>query len=409
MGDLRSSFAIAAFYVAALLVAVGTAAVFVRFGALRRDLRTEAATRIGNLDGLRGILATSVCVHHALLLEHYGLFGAWAPPIVALTLSIGTGPVAVFFMITAYLFWSRALKYHGRLDALQLYRGRFTRLAPLFAASITLMLVVQAFVTHLQLHESPLRLVRDVVQQYLFGFFSASPVNGTDFGIIDAGVTWSLAFEAAFYAFLPLLAFLIVARFSWAIVFVLAAVPVIHHSWFMALAFIPGVVTAEVMASPLQARLRSYGTPLAIAGFAVFALYQIVAPHMFFDNAYKVSPGVALDLLALGVMFAGIVATDGLAFLRISALRYLGAISYSIYLMHGIVLYALYHVIAKLFHAPTLNSASLFAVTSCGIVVTVALSTGSYIVFERPFMHAPARTPGPRTPLVVNAAADPVT
>jgi peptidoglycan/LPS O-acetylase OafA/YrhL len=387
-----ASAVIGAYSLALLAVAVAIAGVFARFGWLRGDLAVEGATRIGNLDGLRGILAISVLIHHSLLIERYHLFGPWAPPIVALTLTLGTAPVAVFFMITGFLFWTRALKERGRLDVARLYRSRFMRLWPLYAATITVMLIAQLFLTHVALHVPLMSLAREIVQQYLFGYFSASPVNGLDFGIINAGVAWSLAYEVTYYVVLPALALLVRTRFSWTVVLVMLIVPVIHHQWWMAVAFIPGILTAELMIRPARSMLHKHGAKIALGSLGLLVAYQFLAPSVFFDNGSKVSAGVIVDLVLLGCFFAGVVASDRLSLLQHAALRYLGAISYSVYLIHGIVLFGLFQAVSTLFGEPTLTIASLFAIGVCAVLLTVGLSTVSYIAFERPFFMKAART-----------------
>jgi len=394
---------IAAYYFGLLAVAVALAGGFVRFGWLRDDLAAESATRIGNVDGLRGILAISVLIHHSLLIERYHLFGPWAPPVVALTLTIGTGPVAVFFMITGFLFWTRALKERGRLDVSRLYRSRFMRLWPLYAATITVMLIVQIVATHATLHVPLPTLLREIVQQYLFGFFSTSPVNGADIGIINGGVAWSLAYEVTYYVALPALALLALTRFSWAVVFVFLVVPMLHHQWWMATAFIPGILTAELMARPARAFLQRYGATIAVAALALLVAYQILAPNVLFDNGSKVSAGVIVDLALLGCLFAGVVASERFAVLKHAALRYLGAISYSVYLIHGIVLYVLFEAVSTWFGAPTLTFATLFAIAAGATIITIALSTASYLAFERPFFMKATRTPTDTSALVREA------
>jgi peptidoglycan/LPS O-acetylase OafA/YrhL len=101
---------------------------------------------------------------------------------------------------------------------------------------------------------------------------------------------------------------------------------------------------------------------------------------------------VIVDLVLLGCFFAGVVASDRLSLLQHAALRYLGAISYSVYLIHGIVLFGLFQAVSTLFGEPTLTIASLFAIGVCAVLLTVGLSTVSYIAFERPFFMKAART-----------------
>src|SRR6476661_365493 len=64
--------------------------------------------RIGCIDGLRGYLALSVLVYHAIVwMQLTRLGGSWSPPQLALFEQLGAGSVALFFMVTGLLFYPR--------------------------------------------------------------------------------------------------------------------------------------------------------------------------------------------------------------------------------------------------------------------------------------------------------------
>ena len=88
--------------------------------------------RISTLDGLRGFLALGVFFHHAAIYHEYLLDQQWRLPPSRFYSLLGQVGVAMFFMITGYLFWSRVVTERGRLDWLQLYIGRVFRIGPLY-------------------------------------------------------------------------------------------------------------------------------------------------------------------------------------------------------------------------------------------------------------------------------------
>lgn len=61
--------------------------------------------RLSNLDGLRGFLAFGVFFHHSAIYHQYFQDGQWVLPPSCFYTLIGPACVALFFMITGYLFW----------------------------------------------------------------------------------------------------------------------------------------------------------------------------------------------------------------------------------------------------------------------------------------------------------------
>ena len=74
---------------------------------------SEKSGRVSSLDGLRGVLALSVFFYHALLTRQFSATGQWHQNASHFYDALGPGAVAMFFMITGYLFWSKVLKEQG--------------------------------------------------------------------------------------------------------------------------------------------------------------------------------------------------------------------------------------------------------------------------------------------------------
>lgn len=104
---------------------------------LARSLPAEAApSRFVTIDGLRGFLAFFVFLHHGAIWHGYLRTGLWQLPASPLFTHFGQASVALFFMITSFLFWTRLLtSAPGRIDWLQLYSSRVLRLVPLYASA----------------------------------------------------------------------------------------------------------------------------------------------------------------------------------------------------------------------------------------------------------------------------------
>src|SRR5262245_31692713 len=75
----------------------------------RTQLAATQAGRYETLDGLRGLLATGVFFCHSVVFYHYLGRDAWERPASPFYAALGEFAVALFFMITGFLFWSRAI------------------------------------------------------------------------------------------------------------------------------------------------------------------------------------------------------------------------------------------------------------------------------------------------------------
>lgn len=91
-----------------------------------------------SLDGLRGLLATFVFFHHSMIWYFYIQDGVWQSPPSSLFYYFGSGSVIMFFMITAFLFFSKITSnaHSKEFDWLRLYVSRFLRIAPLYLFAI---------------------------------------------------------------------------------------------------------------------------------------------------------------------------------------------------------------------------------------------------------------------------------
>ncbi|WP_428425704.1 acyltransferase family protein [Methylibium sp.] len=70
-------------------------------------------------------------MHHSCLWYFHLRTGEWAPPASRLYTHLGQGSVALFFMITGFLFFSKLLDGRTRrIDWSKLFIARFLRLTP---------------------------------------------------------------------------------------------------------------------------------------------------------------------------------------------------------------------------------------------------------------------------------------
>ena len=339
--------------------------------------REPGAGRTEMIDGLRGWLALGVFFTHAVAMYSYQRDGQWSSagaPFYALTGHVG---VSVFFVITGFLFWTKVLKSNGTLNAVALYRSRIRRLVPMYLVSVIFVLAVVAALSGFTLRSDPVTLLRELRSWLSFGFLYAGDINGVKDAHRINAVYWTLAYEWVFYIALPFLALfsrfpLCLALFGAAFFFG-AQAPI-------TLNFISGAVAAMVVhRGVLPAGLDSrWLTPLPVAALvAVFllpssaALAQVVLLFVFFL------------FVAHGNSFFGLLASG--------AAKVLGAASYSIYLLHCIVLFIVMQAVDARIPIAGIAAETYWGFAALAATATVLLSLATYRYVEYPFLAGKRR------------------
>lgn len=356
---------------AILLDIIVVAAVLRLMPGLRRAVLGGAEGRMHTLDGLRGIVALCVVGHHAIMSCDYETTGA-VPALGNIANELGSCSVAIFFMISAYLFFGKIIAADGRLRLWQFIEGRVMRIVPLYLACITA-LVATAFIDRGLRATVPVgTLAREVLRWLAFDFVPRFAINGDPTTLGTLGQVWTLRYEWMLYAALPFLALAMRrARAAWP-VFIGLVLGMFAYPLF---AFFVAGATCAV--------LTRWDGPVTRPVWQVAGAAGVVAVVAFQHD----SNGWKQALLLVPFMVAVLQGHRGWALLGIRPLRYLGEISYSIYLTHGFVLWVAAK--ASVWRQPDVAhrlSAML------GIIVgVVALSTITYLLIEKPTMRL--RTP----------------
>jgi peptidoglycan/LPS O-acetylase OafA/YrhL len=338
------------------------------------------AERVTTLDGLRGYLALAVVFHHGAIYHGYLESGAWQLPPSHFYALAGPMGVALFFMITGYLFWGRLVSAGGMLDWRSLYIGRVFRLGPVYFLAVGIMFAVIFASTGLVLNVSVWELARQVGSWLILGVIKGPKLNGFEHTEqILAGVTWTLRYEWLFYFSLPLLAWalrkgyrhlplagLIVALPALVLLFIPP-----NRDVYATVLFGLGMLTASLQQAGLAVRL-----PDGLASVVVLGLLGSV---LFFDTAYQTAPmllmGAAFCLIANGCTVFGL--------LTLRPAYRLGAISYGIYLLQGLALAAFFRPDAM--RAYGLSSPwAHWSLVAASLLLLLAGSALAHVLLERP-------------------------
>lgn len=302
-----------------------------------------------SMEGLRGILALNVLFSHAGFHYNYHQTGNWNCPSVFYQL-LGPNSVTLFFMISGFLFWRKFLEPNKKHNWGTFFRGRILRILPAAWFSVAIVFLLVFIQSHFQILVSVKALTSSLLRWVTFGFYEINSFK--DAALINGGVFWTLRQEWFFYFSLPLISFF--AKKNRTLIFLLIvwggyewlesskvvslffptetqgyAQIIINFFSYLKFGFGWGMLAAcAYIQRPsipiLKNRLASI---LALLCWGV-------AQSSFHNRIYQ--------CLLLFIVFIVIVYENNLlGILSSNSAQFLGQVSYSIYLLHGIVLWTL--------------------------------------------------------------------
>jgi len=346
-----------------------------------------AEGRFAPIDGLRGYMAFFVFLHHSCI-WYYCVHGyGWGPPPSNLYSHFGPTSVSIFFMITSFLFFSKLLQARtAKIDWLKLYVGRVLRILPLYTVAICILVFIVGIMSHFTLLE-PVDKVLWQIAQWL-AFIKAN-INGIfPTWIIIAGVVWSLPYDWLFYFTLPFLGFFLGVRVSFlALIFALIGLlffifiiveyqPIGALHWINP--FLAGIAAA-FLARNKKAKKLAAGP---IISFCIVLLLSLVV--MFFSSAHEIIP-----LLMLATAFMGIACGNSVfGTLTHPLSRMMGQISYSIYLLHGIILFVNFQWVLGFQQAGHFSPLEHWGIITICSIAVILISSITYRFIERPALNA---------------------
>ncbi|VVO76860.1 hypothetical protein PS870_01587 [Pseudomonas fluorescens] len=371
---------------AAYLLAIVTAALLLRaVPKITRHLEHSGESRYASIDGLRGYLAFGVFVHHSIITWIFLRTGVIEFPPSNFYSQLGQGSVALFFMITGFLFWNRLLTQGRQHDWLAFAVSRVFRLYPLYLPLMLIVFVTVFYLQNWELKDPGIRLARQILAWLTFDRPDVNQYHQT--GMLISNVTWTLGYEVFFYLALPLAGMVFIYRGSWLqVVLCLIGIYALYQlvGWehslkkhFLA-SFLGGIGAAYWIRRP---HLMAWGQTRQ-AG--IIALLALAIAFTAFNRAFNLLP-----LLLLSLFFV-IVASGNTLFgaLKPRSIRWLGEISYSTYLLHGFVLWVMVQrlpLVMDLDARDTWTYLSLLAVCTCLLIV---ISSLTFLYIEKPGMSA---------------------
>ncbi|HEY1950327.1 MAG TPA: acyltransferase [Bryobacteraceae bacterium] len=353
----------------------------------------SASNHFRSIDGVRGIGASFVFIVH-----YVSLFGFLLAPLSVQTsianfiASVGRGGVDLFFALSGFLIYASVLKptFHWKT----FLSRRVTRIYPVFLVVLSVYLLLSAyFPEHSRIPSDPVTATGYVVENIFLlpGVFNIPPI---------ITIAWSLSYEFTFYVFMAIFA---------------TATGLFGRQQGTRVALMVGVLSLFGIGCALG---TAHLSELAVFWVGIF-VYEIFENQRLTDTllgSKRVEVVVILLLLiCLGaaglkmlsglrtaILFAGILPfllcclhSDGLIQRLCSwaHLRFLGSVSYSFYLIQGLVLWGLR---TAYFHLGCTFGSFGVLLPVC-FALTIAAASILFLLVERPFLvRKPEQGSSPR-------------
>lgn len=341
--------------------------------------------RYGKIEPLRGVAASMVAVGHSFFSYNLTYHGAWSPlntkiapitePSVNLISSIGNVGVILFFMITGFLFIDKAIKLDGKVDFKKFYIGRFFRIVPAYTA-IALFILIVAYATGFYEYETWQEYLLSVISWLTFGLSTPLSISSQiPKYLIIGGVLWTLNLEWKFYFLFPFFCQFISKKVAITFVaaFMIFILLLMYFEFFegnlggVFLSFMGGAMASFIMNwSGGKVRLLLKSPLISILGLLI-----CVSSIYCGMDAYTFFPWLGIFILFVSITQGSSV----MGILDLSSVRWLGAISYSLYLSHGVFLF--------LFNKILMNGNGYIVPATSAIGVAIMFSVVVYHFVEQ--------------------------
>lgn len=342
-----------------------------------------------NLEILRGIAAFSVFIAH--LSMYYG----YITPKYFLSTVSGAAGVSVFFMLTAYLFWTQVLE--KRIDFNAFFQKRVKRLAPIALLIITVVTILDYVVSYRGI-PTVLNFI-NFIKNLAFGFGGINDVFSPNM-YLRINTIWTLRWEWSFYLFLPILALWPTKRslFIFFLIFVIIFTDIDklfsgQSDVVFYLSFLLGALSVYLKKRFVKNN-RLALTSLALFIITIVFLFKYNSEHVDYKSLWITLGCFFVFLFFLFVNFT----KQNKIFI---GLQLLGKVSYSFYLWHLAIGYYTIGFLRKIISSDDgvsilSNIKTYFPIGSFLVIVTLFISFLTYKYIEEFFLRknkSPLKSP----------------
>ena len=355
---------------------------------IKRNYKIDfSPTHFESIDGMRGLLALGVFIHHSCIWYNYIQEGKWDGPPSNLYNQLGQTSVALFFMITSFLFISKLLNSEKKeFNWNTFFIARIFRLVPMYYISLLLVIFLIMASSHWKLNVSPLKFLVSIVKWGSFTILGGPPINATTYPV-NAGVVWSLPYEWLFYFSLPLFS-LFILKTKPPIIYIFFGICFMIYFYFHNIKYLgENLYNIYSFAGGCIAPFLLKYTSISDRIKTTYSIYTniIILIFLFIIGYFSTTHNI-FCLILISVIFT-LIALGGSLFglLKNPVLKFLGEISYSTYLLHGIILFIVFHFG---FQNPKQLSSTAFCIVVFLITpIVVVASFLGFIIVEKYFMN----------------------
>jgi peptidoglycan/LPS O-acetylase OafA/YrhL len=336
-----------------------------------------------SLDGLRGMLALSVMLSHGMYYYDFYTIGSWnlMGKYLHFYYALGSCAVILFFMVTGFLFWRKLQNANGQLLLKNFFIGRIKRIAPMYLFSAALVLFIILLLSNFTINVSYIEFIFELVKLSLLGYFQYFDLNGYNDTYSLIGVYWTLHWEWLFYLFLPILARFVFGSFIKGTVLIIALLMLRHYidAADYALLFAYGILSAELYKFE---RVKLWLQTKAASVLAIIILGLV----LFKDTGTEMYAEI-IGPFGLFLFFSCIVSGNSLfGLLHLRFMRLLGLVSYSVYLIHLIVLFMIINTVICFEPIKNLSAIEYWSLLYFAVAIVVILASMTYRYIEAPFL-----------------------
>jgi peptidoglycan/LPS O-acetylase OafA/YrhL len=368
-----------------------------------RGAARSAGEKLVFIEGLRALAALYVVLGHICSMAdpgiYFGIRGTGPEWLRILMQPFGYGHLAVAGFIVISGFCLQTSLFNGGKGALtdpkRFYRRRAYRILPPYYACLAISYIVALYVTPLGegLPFSQYIPVTNVVlASHVFMFHNFSP----DWMYKINGVLWSIAIEVQLYLLFPLLVgslrrygrplTLLAAGGVSALVLLAFPGALKLYPWYLAL-FALGMSTAHLAFKPPKWRGPNAFAALLVAAGALYGCIWSESHRLAMPVSDAWMGAVLVCVLYAGTISKRLWLSRALSW---GPLAGLGAMSYSLYLMHHPIMQTVYLFRPSFIEGPL---ASTLYLSTAGMLVILIFCAVFWLIFERPFISRRTRRP----------------
>lgn len=338
------------------------------------------------MEGMRGFAVFLVfLVHYATLIEPWVATQSSLYMLAGMLHSIGNAGVDLFFVLSGYLIYGSLISRPQ--EFFRFMARRVQRIYPAFIAVFLIYCALSwAFPEHSKIPASMFDGTLYVLQNFLLlpGLFPIEPM---------ITVAWSLSYEIFFYLGIPLLVSLLDLRrrsVAWRVAFfvIVAGVTALYCALnggpVRMIMFVSGILLFET----IQRGIRAPSSGFALLALALGLLGTLLP-----------IPGSAGATLRTCILFAAFFVLCFTCFtdphrwiarlFSWTPLRWLGNMSYSYYLLQGLVLKISFMALALVLPATAQGLLFFWALMPVMFAITLIPTAALYVLIERPFSLQP--------------------